>query len=173
MCWDKVTLPKEQGGLGFARLDIVNEALLAKWWWRFGNEKEALWRRVLDSKYGYSNKNWIPLPVLSVRGSYTWKGILNISNKVEVMKSLGIFPGNGKSTSFWYDSWVGNSPLNEMFPRHFRVSSSQDACVADMDKFVDNVWVWDITFRRRLFEWEKEILGNLLNCLNQIKIFKV
>lgn len=29
----------------------MNEALLMKWWWRYGTEKESLWRKVIKSKY--------------------------------------------------------------------------------------------------------------------------
>lgn len=35
-----------------------NWALLAKWKWRFGNEKEALWRKIIAIKYGRTNGFW-------------------------------------------------------------------------------------------------------------------
>ena len=31
---------------------LFNEALLGKWLWRFGIEKDALWRQVIEMKYG-------------------------------------------------------------------------------------------------------------------------
>ena len=40
--WKKVTLCKKNGGLGIKNIKVMNEALLLKWWWRFGKEKEAL-----------------------------------------------------------------------------------------------------------------------------------
>lgn len=49
--WDKIKQDKEIGGLGIRVLKEMNEALSLKWWWRFGTEKEALWRRLLNSKY--------------------------------------------------------------------------------------------------------------------------
>jgi len=33
--WDKVCLPKEDGGLGVKNIRIFNTALLAKWRWSF------------------------------------------------------------------------------------------------------------------------------------------
>lgn len=86
------------------------------------------------------------------------------------MKGLEIFPGNGKLVSFWKDLWVGNSPLSERFPRLFRASLLPNGSIADMGYFVSNVWKWDIGFRRRLFEWEKAIFQDLLDCINQVKI---
>ncbi|KAK5802316.1 hypothetical protein PVK06_029904 [Gossypium arboreum] len=40
--WDIVCKPKVKGGVGVANLGVKNKALLAKWSWRFANEKEAL-----------------------------------------------------------------------------------------------------------------------------------
>lgn len=49
--WSKLTKSLEQGGLGLRRVKVVNSCLLIKWWWRFGYEKNALWRSVICSKY--------------------------------------------------------------------------------------------------------------------------
>ena len=56
MKWSEVVKPKGAGGLGLGDLRLNNLALLAKWWWRFGEEKEVLWRRVIASKYGESER---------------------------------------------------------------------------------------------------------------------
>lgn len=40
------------GGLGLASLELRIWACLAKWWWRFGAKRDALWRKVVVSKYG-------------------------------------------------------------------------------------------------------------------------
>jgi hypothetical protein len=50
--WDRICKPKENGGLGIRDLRIFNIALLEKWWWRIRNEKESLWHKVLERKYG-------------------------------------------------------------------------------------------------------------------------
>jgi len=42
-----------QGALGVRNLRLFNEAaLLGKWLWRFLNEKDILWRKVVATKYG-------------------------------------------------------------------------------------------------------------------------
>ena len=40
------------GGLGIRNLRSFNVALLGKWLWRFGHERDALWRQVIEVKYG-------------------------------------------------------------------------------------------------------------------------
>ncbi|XP_075645075.1 uncharacterized protein LOC142616073 [Castanea sativa] len=49
--WHEVTKLKEKGGLGIQSARGRNQALLAKLNWRFHTEKDALWAKVLKSKY--------------------------------------------------------------------------------------------------------------------------
>uniref|UniRef100_A0A2N9EVX7 Reverse transcriptase zinc-binding domain-containing protein n=1 Tax=Fagus sylvatica TaxID=28930 RepID=A0A2N9EVX7_FAGSY len=56
--WAQVCQPIHLGGLGIRNLRIFNKALLGKWLWRFGNEKEALWRLVIVAKYGDQQGGW-------------------------------------------------------------------------------------------------------------------
>ena len=52
--WDDVCHPKHEGGLGIRHLqemNELNEALKAKWLWRFAKAEEALWRKVIEMKY--------------------------------------------------------------------------------------------------------------------------
>ena len=44
MKWSKVCSPLSEGGLGLRKLVDFNRALLGKWLWRYGHEREAWWR---------------------------------------------------------------------------------------------------------------------------------
>jgi hypothetical protein len=50
--WDKVCLPLQNGGLAIKNLRLFNQALLGKWISRFGSERDLLWRKVIEAKYG-------------------------------------------------------------------------------------------------------------------------
>ena len=50
--WEKVCLPKEEGGLGVKDITAFNVSLLGKWKWDLFQNQGETWARVLDSKYG-------------------------------------------------------------------------------------------------------------------------
>jgi UDP-N-acetyl-D-mannosaminuronic acid transferase (WecB/TagA/CpsF family) len=45
-------------GLGLRKLGICNQAMLGKWLWRFGEEENHLWRRVIAAKHGMVWGHW-------------------------------------------------------------------------------------------------------------------
>ena len=56
--WVAVCTPVSSGGLGIRKVRFFNKALLQKWLWRFGLEKDALWRQVIEVKYCYRWGGW-------------------------------------------------------------------------------------------------------------------
>jgi len=56
--WDEICCPNEDGGLGIKPLRTMNEALKTKWLWRFAIEDDALWKKVILSKYGVDRFGW-------------------------------------------------------------------------------------------------------------------
>ena len=72
--WHKITKPKAEGGLGIQAAKGRNQALLAKLNWRFRMEKDALWVKVLNSKYwSYQRLNAKSCDKLPC--SRTWKAM--------------------------------------------------------------------------------------------------
>ena len=55
------------GGLGITKLADVNTALLTKWTWRFKNDLDGMWRRVIESIH-WGRGRWT---FLSVNNSYS------------------------------------------------------------------------------------------------------
>jgi hypothetical protein len=156
--WEKISKSKERGGLGVRDLRAFNIALLGKWWWRIRNEKESLWYKVLEQKYGVNleeritcNSPWyrdlISIKKYQGRGGVDWFEE-NIRREV----------GDGKNTSFWKDPWVDGDTLCNHFRRLFDLSLDKEVKVADMlieeDGGKKINWRW----RRNLFEWEKEMV---------------
>ncbi|KAK1407239.1 hypothetical protein QVD17_38853 [Tagetes erecta] len=114
VAWETVTLPKDKGGLGITSLKYSNMAMLAKWWWRFKNEKHSLWWNVIWSLH-HSTRSWNPLPVkLSSCG--VWRNIFKVSddfNKVNIDLNclfIGVL-GKGDRIRFWLDPWATEVPF--------------------------------------------------------------
>ena len=49
--WKSCYWPKDVGGLGFRRMEVVNRVFLAKWGWKILNEEPSLWLELVRSKY--------------------------------------------------------------------------------------------------------------------------
>uniref|UniRef100_A0A2N9HX14 Uncharacterized protein n=1 Tax=Fagus sylvatica TaxID=28930 RepID=A0A2N9HX14_FAGSY len=73
--WSQICQPLSSGGLGILNFRLFNRALLGKWLWHFGNEREALWRQVILSKYGTLQGGWTYGDVSMPNGVSLWKNI--------------------------------------------------------------------------------------------------
>jgi len=51
MWWDKLTLPKNHGGLGFRNMEAFNLSMLGKQSWKLLSDSSSLLTRVLKAKY--------------------------------------------------------------------------------------------------------------------------
>jgi ribonuclease HI len=136
--WDKICQPKKDGGLGLYSSKPRNLALLAKLNWRLIDEKDSLWAKTLLAKYCPDG----PLEIkerLRKGGFSNWKG-LKMGNEV-FSKGIRWVIGNGHSTSFWHDTWVGNEPLREVI--HGPIPHLEESfCVVDV---IEGVGVWDFS----------------------------
>nr|GEZ66038.1 RNA-directed DNA polymerase, eukaryota, reverse transcriptase zinc-binding domain protein [Tanacetum cinerariifolium] len=54
--WNKVLTSKERGGLGVSSLFTLNRALMFKWVWRFFNQSDSLWVRVIHAIHGVDGR---------------------------------------------------------------------------------------------------------------------
>jgi hypothetical protein len=75
IAWDKFTIAKGKGGLGFRDLKLFNQALLAKQAWRLIDRPDSLCARVLKTKY-YPNGNLLDTS-FPVDQSPTWRAIVH------------------------------------------------------------------------------------------------
>ncbi|KAL1223400.1 putative mitochondrial protein [Cardamine amara subsp. amara] len=88
MCWitwEKLTLPKEQGSLGFREIESFNDAFLAKLTWRIMNNPTSLISRVLLVKYCQHNSIMEAHPPSNP--SHGWREIL--AGRDIIKKELG------------------------------------------------------------------------------------
>jgi hypothetical protein len=73
--WSKVCTSISEEGLGIQNLLRFKHALLGKWLWCYGLEREAWWRVVVDSKYGNAWGGWCSREPIRVYKVSFWKNI--------------------------------------------------------------------------------------------------
>lgn len=105
--WEKMTLPKEQGGLGFRDLHSFNMAMLSRQIWRLIQAPESLCARVLQAKYFPEGDI---LKATSQPGmSYVWRSLLQ---GVDIIKAGMIWRvGSGEHINIWADPWLPSNDL--------------------------------------------------------------
>ena len=115
--WATVCAPLHFGGLAIRSLRSFNKALFGKWLWRFGNELQALWRRVIRGKYGCEGGGWFSLPVIGSHGVSLWKSIS--CGWPSFLCHIQFKVGVGFTFRFWQDIWCGDTSLCVCYPRLF------------------------------------------------------
>ncbi|XP_019429320.1 PREDICTED: uncharacterized protein LOC109336933 [Lupinus angustifolius] len=131
IAWSEVCKPKKLGGVGIKDIFRFNDALLEKWRWKRLTGLEALWVRVIDSKYGNLGAfNSSPT------ASRWWRDLVKIgsilgdgSNWLEA--NLWKEIGNGLNTRFWQDIWFGQQNLSDSFLRLFLLALEKDVMVTN------------------------------------------
>jgi hypothetical protein len=171
--WKSVCLRKEYGGLGVRQLEEFNTALLGKWCWRMLVDRGGLWYRVLAARYGVEQGQ---LREGGRKGSAWWREISRIRDGVgglrpgwfgeSVMRKVG----DGAETLFWSDPWLSGIPLSVRYGRLFELAATKSRTVAEMFSSGwgagGEAWVW----RRQLWAWEEEMLGECQTLLLTVSV---
>ena len=142
VAWETIQRLKYLGGLGVGNLVYKNVALLFKWWCRFVDNNDLLWKRVIIYDH-YCNPNLRELIVEDgekgglggqvISNSYSQKMIYEVMSK-----GLWWKVGKGNSTIFWEHKWVGDIALKEAFPRLYNISNQKMSFIIDMEFRMDN-----------------------------------
>ncbi|GLT33516.1 hypothetical protein SLA2020_080980 [Shorea laevis] len=169
--WDSICVDKKRGGLRVVDLEGRNCALLGKWRFRFGDGLEGLWKRVIWEKYYGGQKEVDVTSVASLNMSRVWKDIVSVGSGSKsllemLVKGFKCKVGDGSCVNFWSDKWVGENPLNNLFPRLFALTTNREGLIKDMGHWSGDSWVWDCRWRHGCAGrtvGEEEQLGELIN----------
>ncbi|GAU30753.1 hypothetical protein TSUD_145510 [Trifolium subterraneum] len=129
----------------------------------------------LHSLLGMEQHRWDE-PHGGTRGSSWWREVARIRDgggeagggwfEGNISRQVG----NGSDTFFWTDPWVDGTPLCERFRRLFDLAVNKSDSVADMFQLGwgigGDAWVW----RRPLWAWEEELLGECQTLLFTISL---
>ncbi|XP_048620311.1 uncharacterized protein LOC106408459 [Brassica napus] len=133
--WEKVCLPREEGGIGFRMIHEFNLALLAKQLWRLVQFPDSLVARVLRGRYYRLSS---PLRANAVTSpSYVWTSI----SAARKLLLLGIRQKihSGYEVKVWEDPWIPSTPARPAVPialvmhPNMRVSDLIDQGVKEWD----------------------------------------
>ncbi|XP_016168765.1 uncharacterized protein LOC107611342 [Arachis ipaensis] len=103
LSWKRVCEPKSCGGLGIRHASQMNQAFMMKAGWGLIERKEALWARILRSKYG-SGTNIMPKVERRRNSSNLWKGICSVWENVQQNCIWRV--GDGFQIRFWEHCWI-------------------------------------------------------------------
>ena len=150
-------------GLGIGKLKEKNKA----WLWRFPNEQESLWAKVIKSKFGLHNNRWDSGLANICTYRSLWKFISSLYEEFGHLASFKV--GNGRRIRFWEDVWWGEEAFSNRFGDLCRLSLAPNSTIAEMCVSQPNSLShgWDLHFYRNLHERELESFGNLSLILDQ------
>lgn len=148
-----------KGGLGIRCIRDHNRALLVKWLWRFGVEKENLWRKVVVARF-VERSCWKAKAVRGRHGCGIWKSISAINEMF--WKYIRFHLGSGVSIRLRI-----SSPLKDNFLNIFRLALDLGTSVSNC--FDVSRRVWDLGLRRNPNDWE---LGEFIRMLGLLGNFE-
>jgi hypothetical protein len=135
MSWERMSVAKSQGGLGFRDLVIFNQALLAKQGWRLIQNPSSLVAKIFQSKY-YPSSSFLEAP-LGSRVSFVWRSLFHA--KGLLLRGILWRVGNGSSIRIWKDRWIPStsshlvcSPVGAL---------GHDATVSDLIDKENGCWI--------------------------------
>jgi hypothetical protein len=132
--WKKICKNKKQGGLGFRRTSLFNDALLAKQGWRIATQPDSLVARVLKAKY-FPNCHFMKAKLCHT-SSYTWRSIMQA--RWILQKGCLWSIGNGEQVHMWEDNWL---PHQNGFKVWSRQQTGNDlSMVKDLINSTTNCW---------------------------------
>lgn len=144
--WDKLIVPKAEGGLGFRDIEGFNLAMLGKQLWRMANESQSLLARIFQARY-FPSKS--PLEAsLGYKPSYAWRSMFEA--KTLMQRGMKKKFSDGHTLNIATDPWLPTKP-----PRPPRLQPCIDpldihlSMIKDLDS---DEWKWNIV--KSIFEQE-------------------
>ncbi|KAK2366908.1 hypothetical protein QL285_080242 [Trifolium repens] len=132
-----------------------------------------MWKKVIVARYGRMAMGNPNLVVEDFGGGVSawWRDICRVDRGISWFSQATTKKvGNGNSTKFWKDVWLGDQSLEIRFPRLFGISLLKDSLVCEAGRWENGTWNWVLEWRRHFFAWEDDLLYDLLAALASVVI---
>ena len=90
---------------------------MRKWFYRLETEPEGMWAQILHNKYLQSKT--LAQVTMRPTDSPFWKGLMRMKDLF--FRRVKFLVGNGMSTRFWEDTWLGETPLAVQYPTLYNI----------------------------------------------------
>ncbi|XP_024642261.2 uncharacterized protein [Medicago truncatula] len=104
LSWEKLSVHKNDGGMGFKDLEAFNVAMLGKQGWKLQTNTDSLVSKIFKARY-YPNGNYLDAK-LGHNPSFVWRSIF--SAKVVVRQGARWKIGNGFNIPIVSEPWIGS-----------------------------------------------------------------
>lgn len=138
VAWKDVCMPKSEGGLGIRPLILWNKTLVAFHLWSVVANRQSLWVKWIHT-YRLKGRNFWEVKV-PWDASWSWKKILGMRNDFRPFIQHRV--GDGKSISFWFDTWTMAGPLVNFFSIREISAMGLSGKEKLADFYVNGKWAW-------------------------------
>ena len=124
---------------------------------------DALWRQVIEVKYGCEWDGWCSSSFSGSYGVSLWK---NIRRGWPSLSRFILYEiGDGSKVQFCLDRWCGTSSLADCYLETYRICRNKEASVADLMRYTNGVLHWEIHFCRDVHNRELEAFWSFINTI--------
>ncbi|XP_013613644.1 PREDICTED: uncharacterized protein LOC106319794 [Brassica oleracea var. oleracea] len=102
VAWEKVTQPKQSGGLGLRNLGLWNQTCTIKLLWLLLFKTESIWVAWIHQNVIKDDSIWQMKP----KQQHTWIFKQILAQRQTSIQWVQIDPGNGVDVNFWFDPWT-------------------------------------------------------------------
>ena len=128
---------------------------MGKWLRRYTLEREALRRRVFDTKYGSIWWGWCSNIVQGPYEVFLWKSIRKGWDTFHYFVSFKA--RDGSSIKFWQDHWCGGHPPKENFPELYSIEHNKDDSVQSfyLSQGIATIGISVLTKQIKIGSWNR------------------